>query len=221
MYRRSPQQLIELLKSKPVIVLEEMQKVLNSASRATVFRHLMKVNYRRSYNYNGKFYTQHDLTRYDRHGIYSYKDIHFSLDGSLVSTIKRLVYDSLAGQTQRELQELLKVRVQTSLSAMIHNKKLSRTKVAGYFIYHHPVSTKSAVQLIKRREIIEEGKFKIQAVSDAVVIEVLLILIRYPGSKIIEVVRRLKGHSPPIKMQHVRIVFDRYNLDNNEKKKRL
>jgi hypothetical protein len=216
---RSPQQLIELLDAKPVIVLEEMQKALNLASRATVFRHLMKVSYRRSYNHNGRYYTKHDLTRYDKYGIFSYKSIHFSHDGNLVSTIMRLVCESSAGQTQRELQELLKVRVQTSLTSMVHDKKLARAKVAGNFIYLHPNSKSKEAQLIKRHEIVEERRFSIEAVTDVVVIKVLLILIRHPGSNTGEVARRLKGYSPPINMQHVREVFDRYNLDDVGEKK--
>ncbi|MDA3896687.1 MAG: hypothetical protein PF482_11150 [Desulfobacteraceae bacterium] len=216
---RSPQQLIELLDAKPVIVLEEIQKALNSASRATVFRYLMKVNYRRSYNHNGRYYTKHDLTRYDKYGIFSYKGIHFSCDGNLVLTIMRLVCDSSAGHTQRELQELLKVRVQTSLASMVHNKKLARAKVAGNFIYLHPDSKSHEAQLIKRCEILEKRRFSIEAVTDAVVIEVLLILIRHPGSKAGDVARRLKGHSPPITIQHIRVVFDRYYLDDDGEKK--
>ena len=152
MNTRSPQQLIDLFDAKPVIVFEEMQKALNSASRATVFRHLNKVNYRSSYNHNGRYYTKNDLTRYDKHGIFFYKDIYFSRDGNLVSTITRLVCESSAGQTQRELQELLKVRVQTSLTAMVYNKKLVRIKVAGNFIYLHPDSKKHKVQLLKRND---------------------------------------------------------------------
>lgn len=219
MNTRSSQQLIELFDAKPVIVLKEMQKALNSASRATVFRHLLKVSYRRSYNHNGRYYTKHDLTRYDKHGIFSFKGIHFSCDGNLVSTIMRLVYESSAGQTQRELQDLLKVRVQTSLASMVHNKKLTRTKVAGNFIYLHPDSKSQEKQLIKRHEIIEERRFAIEAVTDAVVIKVLLILIRHPGSNAGKVARRLKGHSPPITKQHVQVVFDRYNLDDAVGKK--
>ena len=69
-------------------------------------------------------------------------------------------------------------------------------------------------RLAKRREIIEERAFAIEAVTDAVAIEVLLILIRHPGSKAGDVARRLKGHSPPITMRHVRVVFDKYGLDD-------
>jgi len=216
---RSSQQLIRLFDAKPMLVLEEMQKALNAASRATVFRHLAKVSYRRSYNCNGRYYTKHDLTRYDRHGIFSIKGIHFSLDGNLVATILRLVCESSSGQTQRELQELLQVRVQTSLAAMVHDKQLARTKVAGTFIYFHPDSKIGKAQLTKRHEMVEERKFAIEAVTDAVVIQVLLILIRYPGSMAGDVSHRLKSHSPPITMQHVRVVFDRYNLDDLGEKK--
>jgi hypothetical protein len=211
---RSTQQLTKLFDSKPIIVLEEMQKVLKSASRATVFRYLVKVNYRRSYNYNGRYYTKHELSRYDWHGIFSYKGIHFSRDGNLVATVSRLVCESSSGKAQRELQELLQVRVQTSLAAMVHDKKLARAKVAGHFIYLHPDLEIREAQLTKRHEMIEKRRFAIVVVTDAVVIQVLLILIRHPGSRAGDVARRLKGHSPPITMQHVRVVFDRYNLDD-------
>ncbi|MCP4143050.1 MAG: hypothetical protein GY755_22630 [Chloroflexi bacterium] len=219
MKSRSPQQLIDLFNAKPIIVFEEMQKALNSASRATVFRHLLKVDYRRSYNHNGMYYTKHDSTRYDKQGFFSYKGIHFSRDGNLVATISRLAQESSSGYTQRELHELLKVRVQTPLLTMLHNKQLSRVKVAGRFIYFHPDSEVCKVQLLKRHEIIEERRFEIEAVTEAVVIEILLILIRYPGSRAGDVARRLKGHLPPITIQHVRVVFDRYDLGDVGKKK--
>ena len=216
---RSPQQLIDLFDAKPILVFEEMQKALDSASRATVFRYLIIVNYRRSYNHNGRYYTKHDPTRYDRYGLFSYKGIHFSRDGNLVSTISRLVKESSFGHTQRELQELLRIRVQTPLLKMLHDNQLSRVKIGGHFIYFHPDSEVCNAQLLKRQEMIEDRKFSIEAVTETVVIVVLLILIRYPGSQAGDVVRRLKGHSPPITMQHVRVVFDRYNLDNVGKNK--
>ena len=73
-------------------------------------------------------------------------------------------------------------------------------------------------QLTKRRELLEQRRFELKEVTDAVVIQVLLILIRHPGSRTVDVARRLKGHSPPITIQHVRVVFDRYDLGNVGKK---
>lgn len=97
---------------------------------------------------------------------------------------------------------------------MVHHKQLARCKVAGQFIYLHPDSKILMEQLTKRRELFEQRRFEIKEVTDAVVIQVLLILIRHPGSRTGDVARRLKGHSPPITIQHVRVVFDRYDLDN-------
>lgn len=195
-----------------------MQEVLGSASRATVFRHLAKVSYRRSYNRNGKYYTKHDPTRYDKHGLLSYKGVHFSRDGNLVATVLRLICESSSGHTQRELQALLQVRVQTSLMAMLEAKQIVRIKVAQHFIYLHADSITRTAQIARRREMIEARRFEVQEVTNEVVIQVLLILIRHPGLKAGDVARRLKGHSPPITIQHVRVVFDRYNLDDVGKK---
>ncbi len=218
MSARSAQQLEKLFDVKPVIVLKEMQKALDLASRATIFRLLVKVSYCRSYNRNAMYYTKHDPTRYDKHGLFSYKGIHFSRDGNLAATAARLVRESSLGHTQRELQELLQVRVQTSLLTMVHDKQLARSKVAGQFIYLHSDSEIRMEQLTKRRELFEQRRFELKEVTDAVVIQVLLILIRHPGSRTGDVARRLKGHSPPITIQHVRVVFDRYNLDDGGEK---
>lgn len=209
---RSSQKLAEFIESRPVVVLEEMQRVLGSASRATVFRYLSKISYRRSYNRNGRYYTRHDPGRYDKHGLFSHKGIHFSRDGDLRLTVERLVFESLAGFLQRELQDLLKVRVQTTLLSMIRSKQIARQKVAGHFVYLHPSPEVGAAQLARREEMLAEQALS-DEVSDAMVIEVLLVLIRFPGSRAGDVARRLKGHSPPIKLQYVQVVFDRYDLD--------
>ena len=215
---RSNQQLVNLLEQRPVITLEEMQEALDSASRATVFRHLAKVSYRRSYNHNGRYYTKHDPTRYDRHGLFSYRGIHFSRNGNLVATVSRFICESSSGMTQRELQEILQVRVQTSLLAMVHDKKIARKKLAGQFIYFHPEPGDRTVQVAKRQEMLEAYRFNIDEVTNEVVIQVLLVLIRHPGSRKGDVARRLKGHFPPITIRHVEVVFDRYNLEDVEKK---
>lgn len=210
---RSPQQLADLIESRPVVVLEEMREALGSASRATVFRYLSKISYRRSYNRNSRYYSKHDPSRYDRHGLFSYQGIHFSRDGDLRSTVARLVFESAAGYFQRELQDLLRVRVQTTLLSMIHSEQVARFDVGSHFLYVHPEAEIGAAQLGRRREFLAEQAFAGE-VSDAMVIEVLLVLIRHPGSRAGEVARRLKGRSPPIAMQHVRVVFDRYGLDD-------
>jgi hypothetical protein len=58
-------------------------------------------------------------------------------------------------------------------------------------------------------EVLADGEV---VVPDAVVIEILLTLIRHPGSGPSEVARRLRRRSPPITSQQVYAVFTRYEL---------
>jgi hypothetical protein len=178
----------------------------------TVFRWLRKVSYRSSYSHNGRYYTLYDPTRFDRWGLWSYGDIHFSVDGTLKATVKRLTEESEAGYTQRELQELLRVRVQTFLHAWVRAEGLAREKVEGVYVYLHSDEEARASQLEHRRQRLAAAQEEQAEVSDQVVIQVLLVLIRHPGSMPADVARRLRGRSPPIPVGEVRAVFTRYGL---------
>ena len=212
MSRRSPAAVVGLLRSRAVVQLGEIREVLGNASRATAFRYLSMVPYRRSYNYNGRYYSLHEPGGYDRHGLRSHGDIHFSRDGSLQATVTRLVQECEAGYTQKELQDLLRVRVQSFLRAAVQREKLARGRVGGLYVYVHTDATVRQAQLECRSGRVAAAREAGAEVSDEVVIHVLLVLIHHPGSQPADVVRRLRGRSPPISMQQVEAVFTRYDL---------
>jgi hypothetical protein len=208
---RSPQ-LLALLESKPAVTLPEIRTTL-AGSRATAFRYLRQIPYRRSYNHNGRYYTRHDPARYDRHGLWAHEGIYFSRDGSLKATVYRLVREAEAGWTHRELRDLLRVRVQFVLVEGVHEGVMNRQRMEGLFVYVNHDAEIQAAQLEQRRRRIESGaEAKPIEVADAVVIQVLLVLIRRPGSQPAEVVRHLRGHVPPIVHAQVDAVFTRYYL---------
>jgi hypothetical protein len=209
---RSAQTLHKLFESKPVVQLEDVRIALSNASRATAFRYLQQVSYRHSYSHNGRYYTRHIPTRYDRFGLFSHKGILFSRDGSLIATLVRLVRESETGRTHHELRELLHVRVQVSLQQAISRGMIARERIEKLFVYLHSDPSVSQAQVRQRRQLLEAQPAEAD-LTDAVVIEVLLALLRHPGSRVADVVRRLRGHSPPIVLEQVRLVFDRYHLD--------
>jgi len=211
---RNVQMVYRLLRERGVAELSQIQEALVGASRATTFRYLAQVPYRRSYNHNGRYYTLHDPGQYDRHGLYSVGDTHFSLDGSLKATVVRLVQEAKQGWTQRELQGLLQVRVQTFLLEAIRRAVIHRERIEKFFVYVHIDPDVRREQLRRRQEQIETGlaEQEARAISDATVIEILLVLLRHPGSRAGDVVRRLRGHEPPIPGTQVQAVFDRYEL---------
>jgi hypothetical protein len=212
MISRCAQALHQLFESKPVVQLSEIQVALDNASRATAFRYLRLVPYRRSYSHNGRYYTRHDPARYDRMGLLSHQGIHFSRDGSLTATLLRLVREAEAGHTHRELRDLLRVRVQVLLQQAVERKDLARERNDKLFVYLHCDPVVRRAQVRQRTELYEIQTAEAE-VTEALVIDVLLTLLHHPGSRAADIMRRLRGRSPPITLGHVRAVFDRYHLD--------
>lgn len=220
MAARTPELLLNLFDTKDTVTFTDLQQALNDASRPTTFRYLRQVPYLRSYNHNGRYYTRLDPARFDRFGLYSQGDIHFSRDGSLGDTVKRLIRESEAGWTHRELQDLLCVRVQVPLLEAVRHDDIQREKVGGFYLYLHADPTVGEHQLQRRRQRIadqadDEG---VTYPEDGVIIQVLLMLIRHPDSRPADVVQLLRGHSPPIPMEQVVAVFARYDLESIGKK---
>ena len=211
MATRSLERLQELFQSNTVVELADIQAALDNASRATAFRYLKQVPYRSSYNHNGRYYTRHDPAQYDPFGLLCHKGILFSRDGSLSATVARAVQEAEAGLTQRELRERLRVRVQVVLAEAMRHGVIEREHVGRWFVYTHTDPDIRQAQLQSRSASMVAA---VAEISDTVIIQVLLTLLRHPGLNAADVVRHLHGHSPPIPMEQVRAVFDRYDLDN-------
>jgi hypothetical protein len=211
-HSRSPQKLIDLFAEKAVVDLPTIRSALGDASVQTAFRYLKLVPYRRSYDHNGRYYALYRASRFDRSGLWSFEGIHFSVDGSLRSTVRRLVWEAPAGATHSELQLVLRLRVHNTLLDLSQKGEICRESLAGFYVYLHSEQSVRDAQLRRRREQLAAQQTATE-VTDSVVIEVLLVLVRYPGAHLAEVVRRLRGHAPPIGAEHVRIVFERYDLE--------
>ena len=214
---RSPKKLKQLFTENTVVDLPGIQRALGDVSVQTAFRYLKLVPYRRSYNHNGRYYAFYEPSRFDNAGLWSFKGIHFSINGSLRNTVRRLVCEAPAGVSHRELQLMLQLRVHNTLLELWQKEEIARESLAGFFVYLHKEGTVREAQLSQRRKILA-GKQAEDEVTDAIIIEVLLVLIRHPASSFADVVRRLRGHSPPIKAAHVRVVFDRYDLEHLREK---
>jgi hypothetical protein len=212
----SSTQLAERLRKTSVMTMAEIQKYLGDVSEPTAYRRLNQLGYRRSYNHNGKYYTIYEEIKYDELGLYSCRGFRFSRDGNLTATTQRLVRESEHGYSQRELQEILGVRVQNTLQALVERSQLHREKSYGVWVYYHPVRQRRRAQIRSRERHIEELRKKEitkAGVPLEIVIEVLLTLIRHPGSDVAAVSRRLEGRAPPISTEQIRWVFDRYQLN--------
>ena len=217
---RSAKTLRDLFASETVVDLPRIQLALGGASSMTAFRYLRQIPYRRSYNHNGRYYCLHEPSRYDRLGLWSVGDVHFSVDGSLGKTVRRLVHEMEAGATHRELQERVRVRVHNTLLTLLRRGEIERERLAQLYVYLHPDAEIREEQIQRRGALLHAGKtLRIEtAVPEEIVIQVLLTLLHHPGAKAAEVLRYLRGHSPPVAMEQVEAVFARYDLASIGKK---
>jgi hypothetical protein len=209
------ERLVQLFASHPVVELPTIRVALGGVSSMTAFRRLKRLGYRCSYNHKGRYYARHELARYDRFGLWSVGDIHFSVDGSLRKTARRLVEQQPAGATHQELQARLRVRVHNTLLELFRSGEVQRERLQQIYVYLHADSSLRALQLERRYELLSRAQHATleSQVTDQLIIEVLLVLLRHPGAERADVGRHLRGHSPPISVEHIGVVFARYDLD--------
>ena len=188
---RSAENLRDLFASETVVDLPRIQAALGGASSMTAFRYLRQISYRRSYNHNGRYYCLHEPSRYDRLGLWSVGDVHFSVDGSLAKTVRRLVHEMEAGATHRELQERVRVRVHNTLLTLLRRGEIERERLAQLYVYLHRDADIREVQIQRRETLLNAGDAaRIGAgIPDEIIIQVLLTLLHHPGAKAAQVVR--------------------------------
>lgn len=115
-------------------MLAELSHALGYAL-ISVRRFLKEIGYCSSFTHNGKWYTLRSTPRFDRDGIWHYRDIGFSNHGSLTSTIAYLIDRSSAGLSARELTQKLRHPCHSFLTNLHKGGALRRLKLEGEFRY--------------------------------------------------------------------------------------
>ena len=127
--------LIDLFRRQTIAPLPEVMAALGTRARRTAFRKLKELSYRTSYSHRGGYYTLDELINYDEHGLWSFHDVRFSVAGTLLATTAALVSAAPAGQFNEELDNRLQVGTQDALRKLVQERKLTRQKLAGQFLY--------------------------------------------------------------------------------------
>ena len=209
---RSPKMLTDALAGPAPLTFPQLQAALDGASPATTSRYLRGVPYLRSYNHNGRFYTHADPRRFDHFGLFRLDSACFSRDGSLTATVTRLVQEAEAGWTHKELRSLLHVPSHACLLSAVQNKRIRRERSDGVYLYLSADPQVAERQRHARRS--REVRAGLAADLDpSLVIEVLVALIRNPNSSPAQLARRLRGHSPPIRLHQITAVLQRFDLE--------
>ena len=146
---------IALLEKERILTLDRIEVALGRPSRTTVFRKLAELGTRASYSHRGQYQTLDRIAEYDDNGLWSFRGVHFSKQGTLLETIVALVEHSGQGYYASELQALLGVRVHNALAHLYVAKMLGREQHADQYLYVSP--TAGAGQLKRRYEAIQQA----------------------------------------------------------------
>jgi hypothetical protein len=152
----STEAIATLLRRQKLATMSELKATLGTDARRTVFRKLKQLPYRTSYSHRGRFYTLDEVARFNELGLWSYRQIWFSVYGTLLSTAAAIVEASEFGYFVEELDNVLHVGTKDALRKLVRDAWLRREKVAGQWLYCAAESGRRRRQLLARRTLLAE-----------------------------------------------------------------
>lgn len=140
-----------LLRRSQVLDLEALSNRTGRRSRRSLFRDLVGLGCLTSYTHAGRYYTLRDIPSFDAYGLWVFRDIGFSRVGTLRATVGALVESSAAGYDHRELESLLRVRVQNTLLSLAGEGQIRREGLRRLYVYVSADPSRADEQLNARR----------------------------------------------------------------------
>ena len=200
----------ECFKIKPVTRFDDLCRALRCSPR-TVFRVLKRVDYLTSFSHTGRYFTLGTVPRFDEHGLWFHDQVGFSQDGTLRSTLVRLIEQSPAGATHEELQTIVRLRVHDTLRLLVAARLVGRELLDAVFVYLHSDPQKARSQISRRHQL--RAKHSAQPSLDpGQVIAVLLAVIRQPRATAGQLAASLALHGTSVTERQVEETFARYEL---------
>lgn len=147
----SAKNIVNLLHERKIATFAEIAEALGTDGRRTVFRKLKELDYMTSYSHRGSYYTLEKIARFDELGLWSYRDVSFSVHGSLLLTAKMIVERSNCGCFVSDLDTALNVSTKDVLSQLAVTKELSREKFGGRYLYCASDKARKKEQIRARR----------------------------------------------------------------------
>ena len=152
----SAKDIANLLHTRKIATFTELAEALGTDGRRTVFRKLKELDYLTSYSHRGRYYTLDEIASFDELGLWSYRDVSFSVHGSLLLTAKVVVERSNWGCFVSELDTALNVSTKDVLSQLALAGDLSREKFGGRYLYCASEPTRKNEQMLARRVSISQ-----------------------------------------------------------------
>lgn len=202
----------QLFRRKRVALLNDLRAALGTTSRTTVFRILKAVGYFTSYSHAGRYYTLRRIPKFDRWGLWAWRDVGFSSHGTLRATAVFLIEQSAAGQTHAELEQRLGLRVYDTLRSLVEAGAVTRERFEDVSLYLSADPKKAAAQIAARRELQVPAPTSALPLDPLLVIDILVQVIHDPGEDAAGIAGRLRAAGRAVTAEQVDQVFLAYGV---------
>ncbi len=185
-----------------IATMIELKAAMGTTVDATIFRKLRELHYLRSYSHRGKYYTLPQIAGFNEQGLWSYRDVHFSKQGSLLNTIEHHVDYSEAGYFEFELESMLQVGIRVAVLKLVKDNRIYRQKLGGRYLYCSSRMTKRKRQCKERNKQQAIADSALEPMSSEVLFQEGKTLVELFVSLLDEKQRRLYAGLESIKFGH-------------------
>ena len=212
-----PNLIRKLLQSKTVMSLKQIRHEIPDRPRSSLFRDLKRVELLTSYSHAGQYHALKSMVKFNPNGLWFYEQTSFSKYGTLKNTLIKIISNSPAGMTHKELKTLLRIQVQNPLTHLIKTNLLKRRLLSEQvFVYLSNDEFQAQEQWQKRLELNEKA-LSVTLPSDTIIIDILLEIIR-GNERIIneeELSSSLKHRGVNVQQQQLVYVLTYYDIKKN------
>ncbi len=207
------QRLANVFRRTPVAEMTALERAVPERSRRSLFRDLSTLGYLVSYSHAGRYYTLLNIPSFDDQGLWHWREIGFSRQGTLKATVQHLVEVSQEGGTQRELQGRLRVRVHNTLLELVRHQRLGRQPFEGQYLYVSADQARASGQLTQRGQMADAARR--QPLSPSTVVEVLSEVIHGNQARgdPATIAARLNARAVVVSVEQVEEVFHRHGIE--------
>jgi hypothetical protein len=200
----------KLFRTRPVALLDDLRQALKRHSRTTILHLLSAVGYLTSYSHAGRYYTLARIPQFGPRGLWHYRGIGFSSQGTLRATLIHLVETSPTGQTHEELQNLLHLRVHDTLRFLVRVRQLKRKRFQDAYLYLSAKPERASRQWAERQSL---APLPTPHEPDpARIIDILVDLRHHPRDDARAVSQRLRAGGHAVTPEQVEAVWAHYAL---------
>ena len=212
-----PDLIRKLLQSKIVMSIKQIRYELAGRPRSSLFRDLKEIECLTSYSHAGQYHSLKSKVKFNVDGLWFYEQACFSRHGTLKNTLKRIISNSPAGMTHKELKTLLHIQVQNPLTHLVKINKLQRRVLAEQIFVYLSYDEPQALEQWQKRLDINDKPLSGALPAETIVINILLEIIRGNGALIDEeeLGKRLKKRGVTVQSKQLNHVLMYYDLKKN------